>query len=261
MNVPLSASQITTYLMCARKYLLRYVLGLPPEFKSAALAFGSAVHSAIEWFHSEKIDGRTPDVADVVRTFRSDWSSEQETGVAYDDDQSAAGMEVMGVALIELYVARMATENILATEVPFEVPLVDPDTGEVFDVRLRGYFDALMGEPGAETLVEVKTTARRFDAGTLKRKVQLAAYRYAFKQVRGRTPDVKVVALVKTKRPAIEVQNVPETLPEAFFVKLAVDIARAVDAGVFPANPSWACDGCEHAKACAARVTGVAKAA
>ena len=119
-------------------------------------------------------------------------------------------------------------------------------------MKLRGYFDALIGEPGAETLIEVKTTARRFDAGTLRRKVQLAAYRYAFRQVRGRLPDVKVVGLVKTRRPAIDVLDVPETMPEAFFVRLAVEVGRAVDAGVFPANPGWACAGCEHAKACAA---------
>ncbi len=261
MNRPLSASQISTYLQCARKYRLRYVDACVPEFKSAALAFGSAMHSAIEWFHTEKIDGRTPALDAVLRVFRADWSSEQETGIRYDEDESAVQFESLGATLLDLYVARVGTETIVASEVPFEVPLVDPETGEAYGVRLRGYFDALFGEPGAETLVEVKTTARRFTAADLRRKIQLAAYRYAFRQVRGRTPDVKVVALVKTKRPALDVQDVPETLDEGVFVRLAVEVARGVDAGVFPANPGWGCDGCEHATACVGGVGSVAMAA
>ena len=39
-----SYSQLNTFLMCPLRYRFQYVEEIPPAFKSAALAFGSAIH-------------------------------------------------------------------------------------------------------------------------------------------------------------------------------------------------------------------------
>lgn len=72
----LSASQLSCYLMCPRKYAFRYVERVEAEHRSAALCFGSAVHSALEWFHDERLLGHSPDVLDVISIFMADWDSE-----------------------------------------------------------------------------------------------------------------------------------------------------------------------------------------
>ena len=76
----LSSSQITTYLMCPRKYRYRYSDKLEPESRSANMAFGSAVHAAIAWWWQERIDGRSPKDEDAMRVFRADWLPQVATG-------------------------------------------------------------------------------------------------------------------------------------------------------------------------------------
>ena len=61
--ISLSASKITTYLQCPRRYRFRYVMKVVPAWKPAALALGSAVHGALETFHQQRAAGMsmTPD--------------------------------------------------------------------------------------------------------------------------------------------------------------------------------------------------------
>ena len=53
----LSSSQLNLYLQCSLKYKFQYVDGLPRPCKASGLAFGSALHSALAWFHKELAAG------------------------------------------------------------------------------------------------------------------------------------------------------------------------------------------------------------
>ena len=53
----LSYSQISTYQMCPLRYKLQYVEQIPPSFRSAALAFGSAIHEAVGAFYHQHLLG------------------------------------------------------------------------------------------------------------------------------------------------------------------------------------------------------------
>lgn len=247
-NRILSASQLSCYLMCPRKYAFRYVERLEAEHRSSALCFGSAVHSALEWFHDERLLGHAPDPLDVVSVFLADWDSEQERPIRFKEDETPDTLAALGMALIRLYLERFATQEVAAVEVPFEIDLVDPETGEVLIERLRGYYDLLW--PG-DVIVEMKTSARRFDAADLRRRLQLSAYADAYRQVHGRDPSIVVINLLKTKRPAIDVQHTERVVEDdAWFVHMAMNIVRGIDAGAFPPNPSWSCTDCEYAQAC-----------
>ena len=69
---PLSASQISLWLSCGRKYAFRYVHRLESEHRPAALSFGRAVHSALETLHLAKLDGEKPDPTSIVRSLAYD---------------------------------------------------------------------------------------------------------------------------------------------------------------------------------------------
>ncbi len=245
----LSATQITTYLMCPRKYGFRYVEHLPPEFTASALSFGSAIHSALEWFHLEKLEGRAPDPEEVVKIFRADWDAEQEKPIRWKEGEDANTLREKGEALVRAYVEKFHDVAVQSAELRFDVPIIDPETGEVFEETLTGYFDLVLE---GDTLCEIKTAARRFDEDTLRRHVQISAYAYAYRARYGRDPKIAVVQLLKTKKPAIEIASTERTkADDAFFVHLASEVAKGIDAGAFPPSPGWACDGCEFATACA----------
>lgn len=245
---PLSASQITTWLWCGRKYAFRYVHKLEAEHRPAALSFGRAVHSALESLHLAKLDGESPDPTSVVRLFRADWQAEVDTGLSFKHDESPGMLRHQGENLVFEYAKWLGDRKVVAAEQPFEVDLVDPETGEVSGERLRGYFDVILE---GDVVGEVKTAARRFDEGTLARKIQFSAYAYAWRQLRGRDPTVLVISLLKQKRPEVTSAVARRSVhDDTFFVQLALDVADAIDQRCFPPNPSFMCGDCEYALAC-----------
>lgn len=245
---PLSASQLTTYAMCPRKFRFRYVDRLPAEHRPAALGFGRAVHSALESLHLARLDGETLETAQLVRLFRADWQAEIDQGLSYKSNESANMLRWYGEQLVAEYAAWLGDRKLVAAEQPFEIDLIDPETGEVYPERLRGYFDVIFE---GDIVGEVKTVARRYDEGTLARKIQLSAYAYAWRQMRGRDPSLLIIELLKQRKPQIVEATAERTLADdAFFVRLALDVTDAVDAGAFPPNPGWLCSDCEFANAC-----------
>ena len=247
---PLSASQISLWLSCGRKYAFRYVHRLEAEHRPAALSFGRAVHSALETLHLARLEGERPDPTTIVRLFRADWQAEVDLGLSFKIDESANLLRHLGENLVFEYAKWIGDRKVVAAEQPFEVELIDPETGECSGEFLRGFFDVIFEN---DVVGEVKTAARRFDEGTLARKIQFSAYAYAWRQMRERDPTVLVISLLKQRRPELSAVVAPRTrADDAFFVQLALEVADAIDQGCFPANPSFMCPDCEYARACRA---------
>ncbi len=131
-----SASRINTYLMCPLKYRFRYIENISPKFKNSGLAFGSAVHSALNWVHEYMLAGEKPGLEDALRIFRADWASQQVETINYKKGESREGLQKLGEQLISIYYAEYPDLKVRATERPFKVPLEDLTTGESFEVPL-----------------------------------------------------------------------------------------------------------------------------
>ena len=69
----ISVSQVNAYLGCPLKYRFQYVDKLPRPWRVAAMAFGTSIHAAVEWFHKERLAGRSPELPDVLKLFDADW--------------------------------------------------------------------------------------------------------------------------------------------------------------------------------------------
>jgi putative RecB family exonuclease len=67
----ISWSALSTFRTCPLKYKFRYVDGLPEESVSAALVFGSGIHSAVEQ-HFLSGDPK-PDLERLMFAYRSAW--------------------------------------------------------------------------------------------------------------------------------------------------------------------------------------------
>jgi len=244
----LSASRISLYLQCPRKYSFRYVEDIIVPWKSANLAFGSAVHGALQTFHEKLMEGQKSTPDEIARLFVSDWHAQLVDEIRFKDGDDADSLRLMGEALVRLYVEGHQDLRVVAVESGFHIPLADPTTGEVLGPDLRGFFDLILE---GDTIVELKTAARAYDKGTLARHVQLTSYRYAYAQLFKRDATLKVTALLKQRKPRVETYEAIRTKEDdAWFVHLAVEANRGIEAGIFPPSPSFLCGDCEYADHC-----------
>ncbi len=239
--ITLSASKISTYLSCGRKFKFRYVWKIPAQWKAAALAFGSAVHGALETFHEQRVSDGTMSPEATAGLFRIDWAAEQVDDLKFKEGESAEDLGATGAELVRQYALANQSLEVVAVESAFELLVAD-------GIVLRGVFDALLA---GDRVRELKTAARNYDEGTLARHVQLSAYAWAYREIYDREPVLEVVAMLKLKHPRIAIHEVTRTLEDdEWFVELVVEVARAIQAEVYPANPSWACSDCEYGQAC-----------
>ena len=243
-----SASRINTYLMCPLKYRFRYIENISPKFKNSGLAFGSAVHSALNWVHEYMLAGEKPGLEDALRIFRADWASQQVETINYKKGESREGLQKLGEQLISIYYAEYPDLKVRATERPFKVPLEDLTTGESFEVPLFGYFDLVLDD---DVLVEIKTAKRDYGVQDLQRNIQLSAYAYAYRRIYGTDPKLKLTALLKAKTPRISDHAVERPASgDRWFVHLAASVVNSIQSEAFPPSPGWQCGDCEYSQEC-----------
>ncbi len=247
---PISVSQVQTFLFCPLKYRFQYIGKVPPPWRPAALAFGSSIHAAAEWFHRERFAGRTPDPEAVVRMSEADWFAANLEPVVIPERESKESLAEKGCELIRLYVNGTNGDRPILAEDRFEIDLVDPETGEVLDLRLRGVIDLIDADG---TLVELKTAARTSDPGSLERHLQLSTYALVRFLVTGAIPPLRIDALLKTKIPRLERLPTTRTVEDlAWTARLIESVGRAIAAGCFFPSPSWKCTECEYFAHCQA---------
>jgi len=142
-------------------------------------------------------------------------------------------------------VAGIAIESV---ERPFAVPVHDPDTGEVQDENLIGAFDLVVNDGRHRTIVENKTSARKFSEDQIRWDIQPTGYQFAAKQMGLGAVGVQYQILTKAKTPAFQVIDLERTAEDQNeFLRVAIGVMRGVDAGVFMPVRSWACRGCPFA--------------
>lgn len=243
-----SVSQVQTYLACPLKYRFQYVDKIPRPWRIAAMAFGSSIHAAVEWFHRERLAGQKPALAEVLKVFDADWYAQNVEPLVFSQRESKEALAEKGRAMLQLYVESANGAMPVAIEQFFETDLVDPETGEVFDVRLRGVVDLV--EEG-DTLVDLKTAGRTLEAGGLERHLQLSTYALAYLLLHGTIPKLRLDLLLKTTKPRLERHNTSRSVQDlSWTAQLIREVALAIQTEHFFPNPSWRCQECEYFAHC-----------
>lgn len=144
----LTHSRLATFRTCPRKHQLRYEVGLVPDQDERAMRVGTAYHAAHEAYDL----GR--DIEAAIK----------EAGPI--DPYDAAMVAAMFTVSREIYADQEA--EVIATELEFEIPLVNPDTGAESRVwRLAGKIDRLYRLPnGRLALKDRKTTTEDLSPGS-----------------------------------------------------------------------------------------------
>jgi CRISPR/Cas system-associated exonuclease Cas4 (RecB family) len=221
---------------------------LEKPWRAAALAFGTSVHAAVEYFQKELLAGRGPLPDAVLAQFDADWYAQNVEPLVFSDKDTQESLREKGHELLMLYIQQANGSAPAAIEEGFELDLVDPETGEDLELRLRGYID-LVETDG--TVVDLKTAARSMAMGDLERHLQLSVYALAQFLRRGEIPKLRLDMLLKTKVARLERQTTSRSLEDlSWTAQLLKRAARAIEAQHFYPNPSWRCSECEYFAHC-----------
>jgi CRISPR/Cas system-associated exonuclease Cas4 (RecB family) len=245
----LSVSQVTTYLMCPRKYLFRYIDRLEPEERAVALALGSAVHATLGWVIEQWFEDRRPREAEVAQTFRADWTAETAVpGVPLEGDEAEKAHD-LGLRLVEAGVGSLGaqTPSYFRSEVEIEAPLWDPIERVGLPVPLLGYLDF----DGDGFFGEIKTVSRK--TSWRHWSLQLGAYSFAWEKRVGRTPEVRLLTLQKGAAVVAHEERFVMPRDEVHWaIEVITQVYHSVTRSAFHPNPSFFCTKCEYRRACRA---------
>jgi CRISPR/Cas system-associated exonuclease Cas4 (RecB family) len=251
-----SVTQANTYLGCPRKYEYRYVRGVEPTVVPVALAFGVAFHSALAHHYGWLMRGSPASVKEVQDRFTESLRQAAEGKVPLQQDEDSASVEELrakGLTMLEVALAHPSAmpEKVLAVEEPFTVELHHPDTGELLEEKLTGVLDLVVEEDGHRVLVEHKTAARKWTADQLAFDTQLSAYAFAAGQLGWGDVGLRFSVTTKTKTPAMQVEDVRRDEGDvADFLRTAVGVLKAIDAGVYFPIRGWQCRTCPYRTRC-----------
>jgi hypothetical protein len=245
----LSNSQINLYLQCSLKYKFQYIDGLPRPFKPSGLALGSAVHSALSWLNKERMNGNSVTLERFYKIFDADWYSQKvENEIRYKSGEEEMKLVVLGKEMLGLYFHE-PYKDIEGAEVPFVVPLINPENGQRLGIDLEGFIDLV--EEG-DTITEFKTSAQMIDPKEVENYLQLTIYSYAFEMLAHKSPKLlKVVNFVKTKKPkmvTLETKRCKADYQRFFF--LASQVLRGIRSQIFFPRTGFWCKDCEYGGLC-----------
>jgi putative RecB family exonuclease len=257
----ISFSQIFTYMSCSLKYRFRYVLGKPPERIGVSLAFGLALHRALERYYRVFAKGQIEKLSILHELFEEVLSLELAEnknlivfGKTTPDADSAI---IMGRAMIEAFYASidLSQWRVIDVELPLSAQLYT-DAGQPTEFKLVGFIDLLLENPSSEiVVVDHKTAARAKSQADVDADLQMTTYAYLLAANRYVFPTTPVKGrfdvLRKLKTPKLEHYHTVRTADDRKrLAKITAGVLRGIEAGVFVPNHSWMCSDCEYADAC-----------
>jgi len=245
-----SASQLVGYSMCARKYAAQYVYGLESEFTSLPLIMGTVVHSGIEWWFGERLEGRSPTIEQALEVVSADLVAATAGVNVRWKEATPESLEAQASGLVRLYLEERGDLPVAAVEVAFSLELEHPaPEGQFLPRPLKGYFDLVL-EDGK--VIEIKTSSKAWPESFLERHLQIGAYASVWNALHGGPSQVEVHVLVKNKKPRLDVIQIERgEANSAWWFGAAQAIEEAIVAGHFPPSPGPLCVECEYQRTCA----------
>ena len=254
----ISISSITGYMRCPSQYAHRYIYRTPPSHRAAALAFGTAIHTALALFYTRLMEGQPePTAEELADSFSDTWTRELDTDipVLLDGKDTPDSARDKGVAMIKVFHEQAPRPHkVLGVEEPFSIEVIDPRTGTAFSERLVGVFDAVVqDEDGTCRILEHKTAARRWTKTRLEHDLQVTGYTLAAPLVGLPNATVTLQVLLKQKTPALELYSPARTDHDRRdLLQVISGVLCAIKVGSYYPVRDWPCQSCPYAGPCMA---------
>lgn len=150
----LSWSRIRSYSTCSLQYFFRYVSKEKPAFTPAALAFGVALHSAIENALRATVAGTEFTIDDLLGIFSEMLDQQAQTApIKWPAKQDRASAIELARRMLTAWLAVPRTGRIVSIEEPVSMTLPS-------GMRILGRVDFVVEEDDHVVLGDIKTAAR-----------------------------------------------------------------------------------------------------
>ncbi len=178
---PFHHSDIQLYLTCPRIFYYEKILGIAPEYATAAAIFGTAVHRVIEDVHSKELSSRFH-IERSLKERLNEVVDETELPIMWRGEYDKRFSEAVEYLFRYSLANFNRNASILASERRFKV--------EIGRYAFEGQIDQVRGtSQELLILVEYKSGDYRPDKDFLKRSYQLSIYAYAVWKIYGKIPD------------------------------------------------------------------------
>lgn len=190
--IELGVNDLGNYDFCPFEFYLEKGLGIRQPF-GPQLAFGSAIHQAIDSFHKAARRGEKLTAAQLRKVIDEAWSDR-----GYPTKTATVQAQQLAYQTIERFVKReqSAGRVPVATEAPIRLEIPEAK------LRLKGRIDAYFEIPGGIELRDYKTGRGKTDPEKLskaaKDSFQLRSYALALEQTSGQAPALVTLDYVVT---------------------------------------------------------------
>ena len=240
--------------ICSLQYAFDKIYRLPKAFTPLPLSFGSAFHRVMEWAAHTRMDGQVPKAADAADLFQNLWGRQvlEDSDIKYEEGEDRESCANMGRDMCACIVNGVdPDEQVVSVSESFCVPLTCA-SGETLETPLIGEIDCAVEKAGVKTLIDWKTSSKRWPKGKAAKDWQPTAFVNGYRLKHGLVPDFRFDVVVKNKTPVLE-QHVTTRTPDDF-VRLA-EYARLAESMIkaehfCPSEQGFYCGGCPHQDAC-----------
>jgi len=200
------------------------------------------------------MQGRAPTPQEASDLFQDIWGRQilEDTDIKYDEECDAETSAKLGRDMVVCAVSGFdPEEEVVSVNEAFCVPLRD-STGVTLEKPLIGEFDSVVRKAGPDTIVDWKTSGKKWPKTKAGKDWQPTAFLMAHQLKHGIIPGFRFDVVTKTKTPAFE-QHVTARSESDFarFVHLVKLADSMIEANHFaPNEQGFYCGGCPHQEAC-----------
>jgi len=248
--------------ICSLQFAFDRIYKLEKTFTPVSLAFGSAFHRVLEWAALVRKEAKTPREDEARDLFRDLWSRQvqEDANIRFDDESTENTCSTQGADLVAAYLKAVdPEEQVLAVNEAFAVPLVDA-WGDVLEKPLVGEIDCRVAKGGRTTIVDWKSSARRWPKDQADKSLQPTVYLYAYRKLYAQEVPMRFDVVVKNKTPVGEQHVTTRTVDQFHRMVELVKLAEKMIAAehFLPSEQGFYCAGCPHQEACKAWHRGTA---
>ena len=222
----ISPSRLGLWLKCPLAFRARYLDGISTP-ATPSLFVGTQVHRALEHWYRHRLLGIPLEKQEVIAQLGEAWD-EAVTGedIQFKDLAEEHRLKQQAANLVRVYLENVPDDEPLplAVESRWQMPLIDPATGEDLGVPLLGIIDLVLDGPDGAVIVDFKTAANASTPVAISHELQLTSYAYLLRTATDRTEgELQIRSLVKTKIPSVVTHRYPPREDRHFRRLFAVD--------------------------------------